>query len=239
MGRLSQTISVSQGVPGVDDIIKMTSAATLEVQPNQVSAEIESNYSVISPVENVEIITSNSVSQEESSFDDIIKTTSAATLEVQPNQELIRLRKEFTEELISLILHENFEYGIDTKADAFVRQHMASDTVITKDWLGRIYVENMSNIPVLIGLLRIVARLDYQQIKPLGQLIAMAALTYNDIEVQECGVRAFENWEVIDSLDILENLKVSTMWLQEYINEVVSDLREEYNVLVHQEDYQE
>ena len=238
MGRLSQTISVSQGVPGVYDIIKMTSAATLEVQPNQVSAELESNYSIISPVEDVKIITSDSVPQGVPGVDDIIKKTLAGTLEEQPNQELLQQEKKFTEELISFILYEDFEYGIDTNADVFVRRHMALDAIITKDWLGTIYVENMSNIPVLIGLLRIVARLDYQQIKPLGQLIAMAALNHDDIEVQECGVRAFESWEAIDSLNLLERLKVSPKWLQDYINEVASDLREEYNVFVHQEDYQ-
>jgi len=220
MVRLSQTMSDIKRIP-----------------PS--SAEVEDNYSIIPPVEDVEIITSNSVSQEESSFDEIIKMTSAATLKEHPNQELLQLRKKFTEELISLILYEDFEYGIDTKADVFVRWHMGLNAFITKDWLGRIYVENMSNIPVLIGLLRIVARLDYQQINPLGQMMAMAALSHDNIEVQECGVRAFESWEAIDSLEILENLKVSTKWLQEYINEVVSDLREEYNVFVHQEDYQE
>ena len=202
------------------------------------SAEIEGNYSVISPVEDVKIITSNSVSREEPSFNEIIKRTSTATLGEQPNQGLlIQQRNKFTEELMSLILHEDFEYGIDTRADAFVRRYMALNAPTTKDWLGRIYIDNVSNIPVLIGLLRIVARLDYQEIKPPGQLIAIAALSHSNIEVQECGVRAFESWEAIDSLEILENLKVSTKWLQEYINEVVSDLKEEYNVFVHQEDY--
>jgi len=222
MGRLSQTMP--------DDVKR--------IPPS--SAEIEGNYSVISPVEDVKIISSNSLSQEESSFNEIIKMTSAATLKKQPDQELlIQLGKKFTEKLTSLILHEDFEYGIDTKADVFVRKYMALNAFTTRDWLGRIYIDNASNIPILIGLLRIVARLDYQEIKPIGQLIAISALSHSNIEVQECGVRAFESWEAIDSLDILENLKVSTKWLQEYINGVVSDLREEYNAFVHQEDYQE
>jgi hypothetical protein len=81
MVRLSQTMSDIKRIP-----------------PS--SAEVEDNYSIIPPVEDVEIITSNSVSQEESSFDEIIKMTSAATLKEHPNQELLQLRKKFTEELI-------------------------------------------------------------------------------------------------------------------------------------------
>ena len=36
------------------------------------------------------------------------------------------------------------------------------------------------------------------------------------------------------SLNELEHLKVGIQWLQEYIDEVVSDLRKEHNVLTHQ-----
>jgi hypothetical protein len=64
--------------------------------------------------------------------------------------------------------------------------------------------------------------------------MAVAALSHENTEVQECGIRAFENWETVESLQILENLKVSTEWLQEYIDEVVLYLRKEHNVLIHQ-----
>jgi hypothetical protein len=148
------------------------------------------------------------------------------------------LKRQFTKELIALILDEDFEYGFDTKADALVRSQMQLNALAVKSWLNWIFVENFSNIPVLLGILRIIARLDYFEVYPEGQTMAMAVLSHKNIEVQECGVRAFESWGTIESLKILENLKdrkVSTQWLQEYIDEVVSDLRKEYNVSIRQE----
>ena len=138
-------------------------------------------------------------------------------------------RLRFTRRLVSLIQEEPFEYGIDTRTDAFVRAHMKRNRLLTKDWLNRLFTEYFPNIPVLVGLLRIIARLDYLDIYPQGQTMALAALSHKDVEILECGIRAFENWETIDSLKVLENLKVSTAWLQEYVDKVVLYLRKEHN----------
>ena len=147
----------------------------------------------------------------------------------QPSQE----EKRFTNELISFILNEEFEYGIDTEADVLVRRHMELNPFLTKKWINAIFVENSTDVSVLIGLLRIIARLDYREILPEGQTIAVAALFHENTEVKECGVRAFEGWGTIESLKILQNLTVGIPWLQEYIDDVVSDLRKEHNVLTH------
>jgi hypothetical protein len=117
-----------------------------------------------------------------------------------------------------------------------LRNQMQLNSLATKAWLNSIFVENFANPPILVGLLRIIARIDYTDIYPEGQTMAVAALTHKNNEVQECGVRAFESWGSLSDLEILENLKVSTEWLREYIDEVVSDLRKEYNVTVHKED---
>ena len=152
------------------------------------------------------------------------------------NQEqLIKAERVFTKKLISLILDEEFEYGIDTKADAFVRRYMSLDSLLTKEWINAIFIDNFSDVSISVGLLRIIARLDYAEIYPQGQTMALAALSHENTEVKECGVRAYESWGTIDSLNELESLEVGIQWLQEYIDNVVSDLRQEHNVLTHQE----
>ena len=148
-------------------------------------------------------------------------------------QQLKREEREFTNELISLILNEEFEYGIDTKADAFVRRYMNLDPLLTKEWINTIFIDHFADVSISVGLLRIIARLDYTEIYPQGQTMALAALSHENTEIKECGVRAYESWGTIDSLNELENLKVGIQWLQEYIDNVVSDLRKEYDVLTH------
>lgn len=169
----------------------------------------------------------------ESDFEGKLTVFSSLDKGYKGQEQSIKEERVFANELISFILNGEFEYGIDTEADTLVRRYMELNPLRTKKWINTIFVENSADIAILIGLLRIIARLDYREILPEGQTIAVAALLHQDTEVIECGVRAFESWGTIESLKILEDLKVEIQWLQEYIDDVVSDLREEHDVLTH------
>lgn len=142
-------------------------------------------------------------------------------------ERLDTLKENFTRELITLIREEEFEYGLDTRADILVRKKMEQNALATKEWLSTLFIESFNNTRILLGVLIIISRFDYFIIYPEGQLMATAALLHKDPEIQECGVRAFENWGNRHSLRILKNLKVPTKWLQEYINAVIDDLEKE------------
>ena len=169
----------------------------------------------------------------ESDFEEKLTVSSSLRKDYESQEQLIKEERLFANELISFILNEEFEYGIDTEADALVRRYMEPNPLLTKKWINTIFVENSADVSILIGLLRLIARFDYTEILPEGQTMAVAALLHKNTEVKECGVRAFESWGTIESLKILEDLKVGIRWLQEYIDDVVSDLRKEYNVLTH------
>lgn len=145
---------------------------------------------------------------------------------------LLKLKEQFTPKLLTLISESDFEYGIDSQVDVFVRSHMKENYLATKSWLNSIFVENFSNPFVLIGLLHVISRFSYEEVYPEGQLMATSALSHSNVEVQECGVRSFESWGTLDSLKILNNVKVSTPWLQHYIDQVVKDLSTQHNVSV-------
>jgi len=179
----------------------------------------------------------NVISEKEEigTIDLIIKESeSSNTTETYPGEEnyinknrLDTLRENFTRELIMLIREEEFEYGLGTKADILVRKKMEQNALATKEWLTTIFIESFTNTRILLGVLIIISRFDYYMIYPEGQLMATAALLHKDPEIQECCVRAFENWGNRHSLRILKNLKVPTKWLQEYINAVIDDLEKE------------
>lgn len=46
--------------------------------------------------------------------------------------------------------------------------------------------------------------------------------------MQETAIRAFECWGGESSLKILENVSVSSKWVEEYLKGVISDLKSEY-----------
>lgn len=167
---------------------------------------------------------------------DLIQPETASWLLVDENyinqRRLLKLKKQFTPKLLNLILESDFEYGIESEVDVFIQNQLKENSLATKSWLNDIFVEYFENPVILVGILRIISRLSYYEVYPQGQVMATAALSHNDVEVKECGVRAFENWGNLDSIKILENLHVSLSWLQEYINQVLEDLRKKYNAVV-------
>lgn len=145
---------------------------------------------------------------------------------------LLKLQNQFTPRLVNLILESDFEYGIDSQVDVFIRNQMKENALATKHWINDIFVSNFQNPAILVGILHIISRLSYYEVFPEGQLMATTALSHSNVEVQECGVRAFESWGTLQSLSILNNVTVVTPWLQEYIKEIVKDLSREQNAPV-------
>lgn len=138
------------------------------------------------------------------------------------------LQSEFTARLLATIIEEPFEYGVDGKADALVRKQLERNALATRSWLNDLFLGNYPNIPVCMGILRLVARLDYHDIRPEGPTMAIAALAHDSEAVRECGVRAIESWGEPSIAPILEKVRVQEAWLRDYIEQVVADLRREY-----------
>ena len=201
---------------------------------------VQDEPSPIPPVLLVQTANPASIQPDASELLDLIEIKTASLLLVDENyinqRRLLKLKNQFTPKLLNLIIESDFEYGIESEVDVFIRDQMKENTLATKSWLNDIFVEYFANPVILVGILRIISRLSYYEVFPEGQVIATAALSHNDVEVKECGVRAFENWGNLEGIGILEQLRVSPSWLQAYIDQVLEDLREKYNVAISQED---
>lgn len=138
------------------------------------------------------------------------------------------LENNFIKRLIACILDENFEYGMESQAYLLVKAQMKINALATKNWINTIYIDNFHNSEILIGLLHIIARFDIDEIGSVGQTIALASLSHEDEVVQETAIRAFECWGGLKSLEILKHVSVSSIWIQDYLNGVISDLKAEY-----------
>lgn len=180
----------------------------------------------VSPFEPMKLET-GSISGPILGYDVIDYTNSYSNVEVINRLHLNQLKYRITQELLRIILEQDFEYGCDSPADLFVRRLMEQNSAVVKEWLNSIFIEYFHDTRILIGLLHIISHIDYLKINPQGPTIALAALSHIDPEVRECGIRAFENWGTADSLNILRNIKCQEKWLQEYLNQVILDLEEE------------
>ncbi len=143
----------------------------------------------------------------------------------------LQIERDFTHKLISLILEENFEYGFRTRADQLVQSQMKINSSVTREWLNKIYVENFDRPEIVIGLLRLIARFEINEISPQGKTMAIAALSHKDHEVKECGIRAFESWNSLESIKILQNVNTNIPWLKDYLNRVIENIELEYDIV--------
>lgn len=159
---------------------------------------------------------------------EIIFSSSNSTENIINKKRSRQLEKDFTSKLLFYIKEDDFEYGYENRVDQLVNEQFKINSLATKEWINKVYINNFTNPEILAGILRLIARFDPEDFAPEGKTMAIAALVHKNIEVQECGIRVFEAWGTLDSLDILENIKVQPSWLQEYLNKVKENITKKY-----------
>jgi hypothetical protein len=143
---------------------------------------------------------------------------------------LLHLQREFTNTLINYIKEENFEYGYNTKADLLIEKYIKINSFAVKEWLNTLFIDNYNIPEIAIGILRLVSRFDIDVISPEGKTMAIAALAHSNLEVKESGIRAFEAWNSLETIDILKTVTVKEDWLKEYLLKVIENIEIEYAV---------
>lgn len=150
-----------------------------------------------------------------------------------PNEDAInRLRIKYLEErvtpiFLALIKDEEPEYGRKGAGAKLFEQEFDNNAAATLFWFNNLYIRYfVSSEKMLLGLLRVIESLDEKIIGSVGQTMAIAALVHKNLEVQEVGVRIFENWASEMSLNILKSVHVESSWLQSYIQQVIKDIED-------------
>lgn len=160
---------------------------------------------------------------------DDVSSTNFSISESKLNSDRLKyLDQRITPLLLSYIRNEDYEFGQRCDSINLVEEQLKINEIATQNWFNKLYLKYYStDESILLSLLRIVEYLDKNLLFPTGQTMALASLSHKNNEVKEMGIRIFENWCCVESYDILKNLKVDTVWLQEYIEQVKKDLEEE------------
>jgi hypothetical protein len=147
------------------------------------------------------------------------------SVENRLNEERLAYLRQFSSQVVALARNCIFEFGCESELDLFLRESLARNAMATREWLNQVFNDHFHDVSVIVGILRAIAHLEYQEVFPAGPTMAVAALAHDDVEVRECGIRAFENWESPDALVILESLRCEEPWLQDYLELVIADLK--------------
>lgn len=90
--------------------------------------------------------------------------------------------------------------------------------------LQTIYVKYNDYPNMLAGICKGLERFDLEEVLPWGPAMLSGLLGHKSEVVKEYAVSLVENWSDITLLPILRNLECSSLWLQEYISDVVKYL---------------
>lgn len=138
------------------------------------------------------------------------------------------LEQKVTPLLLSYFRNEDYEFGQRCESINLVEEQLKINQVAAQNWFNKLYLKYFaSDENILLCLLRIVEYLDKEILNPTGQTMALASLSHKNDEIKEMGIRIFETWNCLESYEILKNIKVDTIWLQDYIEQVKKDLEEE------------
>ena len=131
--------------------------------------------------------------------------------------------------LKAMMKDENYESGVPSTSEVYFQTVYEKDRLIALNSISRLFMDNFNSdskgAHYLIGVLHIISHFNYEEVYPTGQMIAISAIGFaNSVEVQEYGVKCFENWEHKDGINKLKAISFSAKWLQEYANEVIEEL---------------
>jgi len=128
--------------------------------------------------------------------------------------------------LHSLLITEEVESGIASQSEIFARKAIEDNRMLALQMINQVYIENVGNAHVQIGILHLSSHLDYSVGFPTLQTIALAALNDKNDDVKDYAVRCYENWNHIDGMRVLKTIHTDTKWLQDYIDDVIDSLSE-------------
>ena len=152
-------------------------------------------------------------------------SSTSNTGEVEPH---IPLEVETMAILSSMLEDEEFDTGVSNASEKYFEKVIHENKVSAMNGISALFMDNFSvqgrKVNVLIGILHILSHCEYTLVYPLGQMIAICALSHANSEVEEFGIKCFEDWGHKDGIEKLRAIKFNSDWLQDYAKEVISEL---------------
>ena len=126
---------------------------------------------------------------------------------------------------LNLLVNEDIIVGYSSRCEEYLSDLISIESpMLVKELISQLYYENFENPDRIYKIIEIMSNLDYKTLKPMNTIIALGAVNYDDIKVQEAAVASLEKWEDPDNIKLLMNVKYSTRWIEEYAQEVIEYL---------------
>jgi len=140
--------------------------------------------------------------------------------------------RDITDEIISELLEEELEVGRDSHARRYllkVIEYRAGKVVEVMQKLLLHALFRNDNHRLAYNVLVLLTQLPYKKMGPPADFMALAATRSRYLDIQELGIRCFEDWENAEACCSLKNCHFAEEWLQEYADAVCAEIMGEEN----------
>lgn len=132
---------------------------------------------------------------------------------------------EIENRILILLSNSSVEWGMISDFDEFIIENIDNEYVLKS--ILKIFYDNYQNEDTIVKILNAIANVEYEKVKPYGQMMAIASFSHKSMAVQQKAIEAFENWKSEDSINALESVKFSEPWMQRYVDKIINNLKEE------------
>lgn len=130
--------------------------------------------------------------------------------------------KQVYNEINIIINHDEFIDGEISQSEIFMKEMYNQEKMdYVMESLMQIYLENLSNVHILEGVLTMISAVPYEAVEPKGQTMAMGLLTNKELLIRDRAIQCFEQWNSKKGLNVLKSLECEPKWLQKYVDKVI------------------
>ena len=128
------------------------------------------------------------------------------------------------------ITHEIYDPGMSSMAQKYIETTYCKEN--KSDELQKIfnniyiYATKYNKHTLAYNIIVVLSQISYKYLGVWSQILAIAATRNKYIDIEEVGIRCFENWESKDACTFLKECRFSEPWLQKYADEVCKDIED-------------
>ena len=140
-------------------------------------------------------------------------------------QEYDQLVKQIEKKLTKALKDYSLESEALSQAEEMVCEvsHKYSLRLLGEALTG-IYINCYDQQNVIAGICFSLERFDATEVSPWGQSIVIGLVNHKSDLVKERVISLVENWGDTSLLTVLKNIDISSIWMREYVNEVIAYL---------------
>ena len=135
--------------------------------------------------------------------------------------------KQYQQDIENIILNDDYEDGVISKSENYILNIKEENIPMVRNALNRLYLHNIINPTLLIGIMTMIGTLSYAQASPEGPTMALGLLHHNNITVCDKAVKAFEKWKSKEGINVLRSQNYDKVWMNNYVNKVIKYLESE------------